>query len=90
VSRRYRWRIDETEGEVATVEVDGRLLDVPRALLPAGAGEDAVLAVEVEDRGAAVTVRIAVDAAATAEARRRATERLERLREGDARGDLPA
>jgi hypothetical protein len=48
-----------------------------------------VLAVEIEEGAALVTVRIAVDRAATDEARRRAAERLERLRMDDARGGDP-
>lgn len=88
--KRFQWRIDEMEGEVASVEVEGMRLDVPRAILPAGAREDWILAVEV-DEGAdgASVVRIAYDRAATEAALARSIEQLRRIpRQNDPGGDI--
>jgi hypothetical protein len=88
--KRYRWRIDEIEGEVAAIEVEGRRIDVPRAILPAGAREDWILAVEVEagEDGASV-VRISYDRAATEAALARSVEQLRRIpRQDDPGGDI--
>jgi hypothetical protein len=88
--KRFRWRIDEIEGEVAAVEAEGVRLDVPRAILPAGAREDWVLAVEVETLGdGSSSVRIAYDRAATEAALRRSIEQLRRIpRQDDPGGDI--
>ncbi len=88
--KRYRWRIDEIEGEVAAVEVDGRRMDVPRAILPRGAREDWIFAVEVEaaEDGAAV-VRISFDRAATEAALQRSMDQLARIpKQDDPGGDI--
>jgi hypothetical protein len=88
--KRFRWRIDEMEGDVASVEVDGRLVDVPRAILPAGAREDWILAVEVDAAAdGASTVRIAYDRAATEAALARSREQLRRIpKQDDPGGDI--
>lgn len=88
--KRFRWRIDEMEGDVASVEVDGRRMDVPRSILPPGAREDWILAVEVEaaEDGASV-VRIAYDRAATEAALQRSIEQLRRIpKQDDPGGDI--
>jgi hypothetical protein len=74
------WRIDELEDDVAVVEVAGRRFDVPRAILPRGARADQCFRVEIERGEAAATVRIALDAGATAAARDRVAALLARLR----------
>jgi hypothetical protein len=80
------WRIDELEDDVAVVEVAGRRYDVPRAILPRGARTDQCFRVEIERGDASATVRIALDAAATAAARDRASSLLARLRRRDGDG----
>lgn len=88
--KRYRWRIDEMEGDVAAVEVEGRRIDVPRAILPAGAREDWILSVEVEaGEDGSSTVRIAYDREATGAALRRSVEQLRRIpKQDDPGGDI--
>ena len=88
--KRYRWRIDEMEGDVAAIEVEGGRVDVPRAILPAGAREDWILAVEVEagEDGSSV-VRISYDREATEAALARSVEQLRRIpRQDDPGGDI--
>lgn len=82
--KRFRWRIDEMEGEVAAVEVDGRRLDVPRSILPPGAREDWILSVEVEvgEDGGSI-VRIEYDRVSTEAALARSIEQLRRMPKGD-------
>jgi hypothetical protein len=84
-----RWVIDSLEEGVAAVAEDGaRMLHVPAWLLPASAREGDVLRVSRRDEGAAVSFRIAVDAAATREALERAREQVGRLSGEDPGGDL--
>lgn len=91
MSERHQWVIDRFEGDLAVVEVDGEhVLDVPRWMLPDGAGEDDVIAVEVrpgtDDERAIVELR--VDPEATAAAREEAAQLIERLRRKDPGGDV--
>ncbi len=86
--KRYRWRIDEMEGDVASIEAEGRRIDVPRAILPAGAREDWILAVEVDHSAAgSAAVRITHDVRATEAALQRSVEQLRQIRRPDDRGD---
>ena len=74
--------IDRFEAGWAVILVgdDERRVDVPRDQLPVGAGEGDWLQVDLrEDR----LVQAILDEAATAQARRRIHDKLERLRRGD-------
>ncbi|MCK6526776.1 DUF3006 domain-containing protein [Myxococcota bacterium] len=71
--------VDAFEGDLARVELaPGRVLDLPRAWLPRAAREGDHVAVEVVSDG---TVRFAVDAEATANARRGAGDLLDSVAE---------
>ena len=83
------WALDSLEDGVAAIqEGGGRTAYVPVWLLPAGAREGDRLRVERSEAGGVATIRISVDAAATAEALRRSREQLDRARGADPGGDL--
>lgn len=85
----HRLVVDRVEGELAAVEVDGgAVLDLPRWLLPPGAREGDVVQVEVHADGRARSLRLQVDAGATAAAREDAEALLKRLRDRDPGGDV--
>ena len=84
-----RWVVDSVEEGIAAVEEDGaRMLHVPAWLLPATAREGDVLRVSRRDEGAAVSLRIEVDHAATEAALGRSREQVSRLSRNDPRGDI--
>lgn len=78
-----RWTIDSIEEDVAAVEEEGgRMLRVPLSLLPAGVREGDVLTVDrTAGRRGRLTLRIAIDRAAT-DAAYRASERQLRTPRG--------
>lgn len=83
------WALDSVEEGVAAIQEDGgRMTYVPAWLLPAGAREGDLLRVERSEAGGVATIRISVDAAATAEALRRSREQLERARGNDPGGNI--
>ncbi len=84
------WVIDRFEGDLAVVDGgDGRMLDLPRRLLPAEAAEGDWLNVSCEANGAEGTlIRVTIDRSATRRARAEAEQRLLRLGRDDYRGDL--
>jgi len=83
------WTVDSIEEGVAAVEEDGaRMLHVPAWLLPAAAREGDVLRVSRRDEGAAASLRIEVDRAATEEALGRSREQVSRLSHSDPGGDI--
>lgn len=85
---RHRWIIDRIEEQVAAIEEDGaRVVHVPRALLPDGAREGDVLAVEREGAGDEVRLRIRRDPAATAAALARSRAQLRQAPKGG-KGDI--
>src|SRR5690606_36628776 len=89
MSDTHRLIIDRFEEDLAVVEVDGeRFLEVPRLLLPDGAGEDDVIRVRRSAEGAGLVLELEVDAEATAEAREEARRLVEELRARDPGGDL--
>ncbi|HLU24889.1 MAG TPA: DUF3006 domain-containing protein [Longimicrobiales bacterium] len=89
MSDTHRLIIDRFEEDLAVVEVDGeRFLEVPRWLLPDGAGEDDVIRVRRSAEGAGLVLELEVDAEATAEAREEARRLVEELRARDPGGDL--
>ena len=53
--------VDRVEGPVAVLEVDGRLVDVPAALLPVGAREGTVLSFSIESESTAPVSREQLD-----------------------------
>jgi Protein of unknown function (DUF3006) len=84
-----RWTVDSIEEGVAAVEEDGaRMLHVPAWLLPVGSCEGDVLRVSRRDEGAAASLRIEVDRAATEEALGRSREQVSRLSRNDPGGDI--
>jgi hypothetical protein len=84
-----RWVVDSMEEGVAAVEEDGtRMLYVPAWLLPATVREGDVLRVSRRDGGAASSLRIEVDRAATQEALGRVREQVSRLSRNDHEGDI--
>jgi hypothetical protein len=84
-----RWVVDSVEEGIAAVEEDGaRMLHVPVSLLPAAAREGDVLRVSRRHEGAAVSLRIEVDRAATEEALGRSREQVSRLSRNDPGGDI--
>ena len=83
------WVVDSIEEGIAAVEEDGaRMLYVPAWLLPAAAREGDVLHVSRRDEGAAASLRIEMDRAATEEARGRAHEQVSRLSHTDPGGEI--
>lgn len=83
------WVIDRFEGDLAVVDRgDGRMLDVPRRLLPAGVGEGDWLRVGSRQEDDDVVIRVTIDREATRAARSDAEQRLLRLRVEDDGGDL--
>jgi hypothetical protein len=84
------WIVDEVEEGVAAVEEDGaRVLHVPLWLLPDGVREGDVLSVaRSPGEDGAVSLRVAIDRAATGEALRRSREQLGRLARNDPGGDI--
>ena len=87
-AERHRWVVDAIEEGVAAIEEDGeRLVHVPSWLLPADVREGTILSVEREKVDASSSViRVAIDAVAAREARRRSRNRPRRG--GDAGGDI--
>ena len=84
-----RWVVDSMEEGLAAVEEDGaRMLCVPAWLLPATVREGDVLRVSRRDEGAASSLTIEVDRAATQEVLGRVRERVSRLSRNDPGGDL--
>lgn len=88
----HRLVVDRWEGDLCVVETeDGRVLDLPRWLVPPGAREGDVIRAWVEPDDAepgARQVTLRVDAEATAEARAAVESLLERLRRRDPGGDI--
>lgn len=86
----HRWTIDRCEGDLAVVEDErGRMLDLPRWLLPAGAGEGDVVVIAAEPDGEGerrLTLRL--DHGAAVAAREAAESILARLRARDPGGDI--
>jgi Protein of unknown function (DUF3006) len=79
--------IDRFEGDVVVVEVVGGTgtFDLPRWLLPTSAKEGDVITAASDEPG---SLRLAVDPAATALRRERATGKVEELRKRDPGGDI--
>jgi hypothetical protein len=59
------WRIDALGEDSAAVEEDGKLVHVPRWLLPAAARENDILRIQVDAQEAEVIVTLRLDAGAT-------------------------
>jgi hypothetical protein len=75
--------VDRFEGDLVVVgDEGGRLLDLPRWLLPAGLREGDVVAVRGEGEGSGARVELRVDREASAAARAEAAELLARLGHG--------
>lgn len=84
-----RWVVDSIEEGVAAVhQDDGGLVRLPVWILPAGAGEGDVLAVEHSAADGASSLRITIDRAATADALRRSREQVQRRAPHDPGGDI--
>jgi len=85
-----RMVVDRWEGDVAVVELeDGAVLDLPRWLLPPGAREGHVVAVESGvDHDGARKVTLRIDADATRVARDEVEAIRDRLRARDPGGDI--
>lgn len=77
--------IDGFEHDLARVEWEGRLLDLPRAWLPRAAAEGDYLNAGVEGDG---FVRFEIDAAATRRARRAAQAHLDALNAQEPGGEI--
>lgn len=83
------WTVDSIEEGIAAVQLeDGTMLHLPAWLLPDGAREGDVVAIEREPAGATVTLRLRIDRAATERALSTSREQLARLRQRDAGGDI--
>jgi hypothetical protein len=74
--------IDRFEGELAVLLIgpERRVLDLPRAMLPAGAREGSYVTIELAGDQ---LQQIALDEQATAAARQRVQDKLARLRRGE-------
>lgn len=76
--------VDATEGGVVRLETsDGQAYALPARWLPAGAGEGDVLQVRCVRIAGSMELRLALDPAATARARRRVRGKLDQLRQRD-------
>lgn len=85
----HRLEVDRFEGDLAVVRVDGgRVLDLPRWLLPPAVREGDVVAVRGEGEGDLARVELRVDREAADAARAEAAALLLRLRRTDPGGDL--
>jgi len=83
------WTVDSIEEGIAVVqEEDGRMLHLPAWLLPDGAREGDVLAIEREAEAGTVTLRLRIDRAATERALAASREQLAPLRQRDAGEDI--
>jgi DNA-binding transcriptional LysR family regulator len=84
-----RWVVDSIEEGIAAVHDGAGIVRVPAWMLPPGAREGDVLAVE-QSVGAdgASSLRIAVDSAATEDALRRSREQVSRAARRDPGGDI--
>ena len=80
-----RMVIDGFEGDLARVEWEGHVLDVPRAWLPNEAREGDHLQVEADGEG---SVRLSVDVRATRDARERHQAALDALNSRAPQGDI--
>lgn len=84
-----RWVVDSVEEGIAAVhQDDGRMVRVPAWMLPPGAREGDVLAVEHDSTDGASSIHVAVDRTATDEALRRSREQVRRALPGDPGGDI--
>ena len=85
----HRLVVDRVEGEIVVVELEGGgTLDLPRWLLPPGAGEGDAIAARAEQVEGKWRVEMEVDAEETARRRASAKERVERLAARDPGGDI--
>lgn len=85
----HRLVVDRFEGELAVVQVNGgRLLDLPRWLLPPDTREGDVVEVTRIARAGSAGLQVHVDRAATDRAEERARQLLEELKNKDPGGDL--
>lgn len=85
----HSWTVDSIEEGIAAVrEEDGRMLHLPAWLLPDGAREGDVVAIDREPSSGALTLRLRVDRAATERALAAVREQLARLRRGDGAGEI--
>lgn len=78
-AKQYRWVVDSMEESVASVEIDGeRTAQLPKWLLPRGAGEGDVLKVthDVAESGEESRLSIVVDRAGTAAAMERSARQV--------------
>lgn len=82
------WTIDRIEEGVAALAGDGRVLQIPVELLPAGIREGDVLRFEREDADTGITLRIHRDAEAAVRYRAEAAALLDELRRSDPGGNL--
>ena len=92
-AQQHRWAVDGLEEDSARVEEDGgRMITVPRWLLPAGVREGQLLALTRTGTGDRVTLTIAIDAAATKAALDRSAAQVETIakasRKRDPGGDV--
>jgi hypothetical protein len=79
-SSSHRWSIDGLEEDSARIEEDGgRIITVPRWLLPADAKEGQLLALTRTGSGTSATITIAVDAAATTAALAASADQVARI-----------
>lgn len=86
----HRIEVDRFEGDLVVVRVDGgRVLDLPRWLLPDALAEGDVVTVRGEGEGTVVRLELRVDRGAGDAARAEAAALLRRLR-GAERGGDPA
>ncbi len=84
-----RWVVDRFEGGTAVVELDdGRFVDLPGELLPAGAAEGDLIEVTRSASEGAVTLILRIRPGGREEARGAAQAMLARLRARDPGGDI--
>ena len=86
----HRWVIDSIAEQVAVIEVDGeQTVRLPRWVLPRGAMEGHVLAVQhdVDADGQRSVLRIEIDLAATEAALRTSQEQVDAIRKASGRRD---
>jgi hypothetical protein len=83
------WTVDSIEEGIAAVQDgEGSMTHLPAWLLPGGAREGDVIAVERRESRGAVTLRLRIDRAATRAALESSRQQLARLEGSDGGGDV--
>lgn len=83
----HSWTVDSIEEGIAAVHgEDGGVLHLPAWLLPDGAREGDVVAIDREPGSGSVTLRLRIDREATERALAEVREQMARLRRGEEGG----